>query len=188
MEPGSARGDTPSTRETAYRPWSSTSRTAVRADPGARALAADCAILDLSLPDASDLQALLSLRSMSEDLPIIVLTGLRRPRRRTLRRCDLGADDYLGQEPGRRLFTSDRAVRYAIARRRLTRDVAAAAAAATIDTASGHLVGGGAGRGKPARTRISRLETRQAAPRRAAREDSRVSAQIGSEATTRCAA
>jgi CheY-like chemotaxis protein len=41
----------------------------------ARALAANCAILDLSLPDATDLQALVSLRAMSEDLPIIVLTG-----------------------------------------------------------------------------------------------------------------
>src|SRR3978361_549651 len=40
-----------------------------------RARAASCAILDLSLPDASGLEALQGLRALSEDLPIIVLTG-----------------------------------------------------------------------------------------------------------------
>ncbi len=100
----------------------------------ARALAADCAILDLSLPDASDLQALVALRAMSEDLPIIVLTGFD-DLGAGLSALRFGADDYLvkSQVDG---LTLDRAVRYAIARRRLMRDVAAAAAAATIDTAA----------------------------------------------------
>jgi DNA-binding NarL/FixJ family response regulator len=100
----------------------------------ARVAAADCAILDLSLPDASDLEALISLRAMSEDLPIIVLTGFD-DLDVGLSALRYGADDYLvkSQVDG---FTLDRAVRYAIARRRVIRDVAAAAAAATIDTAS----------------------------------------------------
>jgi DNA-binding NarL/FixJ family response regulator len=100
----------------------------------ARVAAADCAILDLSLPDASDLEALISLRAMSEDLPIIVLTGFD-DLDVGLSALRYGADDYLvkSQVDG---FTLDRAVRYAIARRRLIRDVAAAAAAATIDTAA----------------------------------------------------
>lgn len=40
-----------------------------------RAQGSDCALVDLSLPDASGLESLLALREMSDDLPIIVLTG-----------------------------------------------------------------------------------------------------------------
>jgi FixJ family two-component response regulator len=84
--------------------------------------AASCAILDLSLPDASGLEALRVLRTMSADLPIIVLTGF----------DDLdvglsairhGAEDYLVKNyvDGDSL---QRAMRYAMERRRLTSELA----------------------------------------------------------------
>lgn len=96
----------------------------------ARASAADCAILDLSLPDASGLDALVALRAMSQDLPIVVLTGFD-DLEVGLSALRCGADDYLvkSQIDG---FTLDRAVRYSIARRRLATDQAVAAAAATV--------------------------------------------------------
>jgi DNA-binding NarL/FixJ family response regulator len=96
----------------------------------ARAAAADCAILDLSLPDASGLQALVALRALSPDLPIVVLTGFD-DLEVGLSALRCGADDYLvkSQVDG---FTLDRAVRYAIARRQLVTDQVVAAAAATV--------------------------------------------------------
>jgi DNA-binding NarL/FixJ family response regulator len=96
----------------------------------ARASRADCAILDLSLPDASVLHALVAMRTLSRDLPIVVLTGFDDLEvGLTALRC--GADDYLvkSQVDG---FTLDRAVRYAIVRRKLASDQAAAEAAATV--------------------------------------------------------
>jgi CheY-like chemotaxis protein len=92
------------------------------------ATTASCAIVDLSLPDASGLEALYALRAMSESLPIIVLTGL----------DDLdvglaairgGAEDYLvknfvdGDSMGR-------AIRYAMERRHLSLELSRTAAAA----------------------------------------------------------
>jgi len=83
-----------------------------------RAKAADCAILDLGLPDASGLEALVVLRAMAPKLPIIVLTGF----------DDLslgmdalreGAEEYLVKDKidGQALT---RAIAHAVVRRRLT--------------------------------------------------------------------
>lgn len=98
-----------------------------------RAAAAQCALLDLSLPDAIGLEALIALREMSEKLPIIVLTGFD-DLEVGLAALRYGADDYLikNHVDG---FTLDRAVRYAIERRRLTLEVVSEAAVATIATA-----------------------------------------------------
>jgi DNA-binding response OmpR family regulator len=83
-----------------------------------RAMAASCAILDLSLPDASGLEALQSLRAMSEELPIIVLTGFD-DLQLGLSAIGNGAEDYLVKN----FVDGDglqRAIRYAIERRRLS--------------------------------------------------------------------
>jgi DNA-binding response OmpR family regulator len=83
-----------------------------------RAMAASCAILDLSLPDASGLEALQSLRAMSEELPIIVLTGFD-DLQLGLAAIGNGAEDYLVKN----FVDADglqRAIRYAIERRRLS--------------------------------------------------------------------
>jgi CheY-like chemotaxis protein len=90
----------------------------------ARAEAADCAMLDLSLPDASGLEALIALRGMSKELPIIVLTGFE-DLEVGLSALRFGADDYLVKNhvDG---FTLERAVRYAMERRRLALDSEAA--------------------------------------------------------------
>jgi DNA-binding NarL/FixJ family response regulator len=80
--------------------------------------AASCAILDLSLPDASGLEALHALRRMSPDLPIIVLTGFD-DLDTGLSAIRDGAEDYLVKNyvDGDSL---QRAIRYAMERRRLT--------------------------------------------------------------------
>jgi DNA-binding NarL/FixJ family response regulator len=171
-------GDTPSPEQTAYRTVEFDLAERLSELTPARALAADCAILDLSLPDASDLQALISLRSMSEDLPIIVLTGFD-DLDVGLKALRFGADDYLvkSQVDG---FTLDRAVRYAIARRRLTRDVAAAAAAATIDTAS--VILSAAVQAEVARAHEDVSGSSEASPpAELARGTHQVSAQIGTD-------
>jgi DNA-binding NarL/FixJ family response regulator len=82
------------------------------------AAAASCAILDLSLPDASGLEALHALRRISPDLPIIVLTGFD-DLDTGLSAIRDGAEDYLVKNyvDGDSL---QRAIRYAIERRRLT--------------------------------------------------------------------
>ena len=81
------------------------------------ATTASCAILDLSLPDASGLEALQSLRGMSEQLPIVVLTGFD-DIQIGLSAIRNGAEDYLLKN----FVDADglqRAIRYAIERRRL---------------------------------------------------------------------
>jgi DNA-binding NarL/FixJ family response regulator len=82
------------------------------------AAGASCAILDLSLPDATGLQALHALRAMSEDLPIIVLTGFD-DLDMGLSAIRHGAEDYLVKNyvDGDSL---QRAIRYAMERRRLS--------------------------------------------------------------------
>jgi DNA-binding NarL/FixJ family response regulator len=91
-----------------------------------RAEAADCALLDLSLPDASGLDALLVLRNLSERLPIIVLTGFDNFEL-GLAAVREGADDYLVKN---HVDGSDleRAVRYAIERRGMLLEYARSAA------------------------------------------------------------
>jgi len=99
-----------------------------------RVAAVDCALLDLSLPDASGLDALLALRSMSEDLPIIVLTGFDNMELGLTAVRD-GADDYLlkNHVDG---YTLERAVQYSIERRRLMLQLAKSAAEAIVATAT----------------------------------------------------
>jgi DNA-binding NtrC family response regulator len=82
------------------------------------AAAASCAILDLSLPDASGLEALHALRQLSPELPIIVLTGFD-DLDMGLSAIRDGAEDYLVKNyvDGDSL---QRAIRYAMERRRLT--------------------------------------------------------------------
>jgi DNA-binding NarL/FixJ family response regulator len=82
------------------------------------AAAASCAILDLSLPDASGLEALHALRKISPELPIIVLTGFD-DLDTGLSAIRDGAEDYLVKNyvDGDSL---QRAIRYAMERRRLT--------------------------------------------------------------------
>jgi DNA-binding NarL/FixJ family response regulator len=82
------------------------------------AAAASCAILDLSLPDATGLEALHALRAMSADLPIIVLTGFD-DLDMGLSAIRHGAEDYLVKNyvDGDSL---QRAIRYAMERRRLS--------------------------------------------------------------------
>ena len=93
---------------------------------------ADCVLLDLSLPDASGLDALLALRTMSEDMPIIVLTGFDNTEL-GLSAVRHGADDYLLKNHVD-AYTLERAVQYAIERRALMLQVARSAAEATVTT------------------------------------------------------
>jgi DNA-binding response OmpR family regulator len=83
-----------------------------------RVAAASCAILDLSLPDATGLEALHALRKLSADVPIIVLTGFD-DLELGLSAIRHGAEDYLVKNyvDGDSL---QRAMRYAMERRRLS--------------------------------------------------------------------
>ena len=94
-----------------------------------RAAEATCALLDLSLPDASGLDALHALRALSDTLPIIVLTGFD-DFEVGLSAIRDGAEDYLIKNyvDGQML---DRAIRYAIERRRLTVELVDAAGQAS---------------------------------------------------------
>ena len=77
---------------------------------------ADVALVDLSLPDAAELEAVTVLAQRFADLPIVVLTGL--PDEETAARAlHAGAEDYLVKGPGSR-DSIGRAVRYAIERKR----------------------------------------------------------------------
>jgi serine phosphatase RsbU (regulator of sigma subunit) len=82
---------------------------------------ADCALVDLGLPDAhGGISALTQLRAMGPELPIVVLTGVAE-QARGLDAVASGAQDYLvkGQVDGAQLT---RSLRYAIERRRAERD------------------------------------------------------------------
>jgi DNA-binding response OmpR family regulator len=98
-----------------------------------RAASAACALVDLTLPDASGLEALLAVRGMSETLPIIVLTGFDNLEL-GLEAVRYGADDYLikNHVDG---YTLERAVKYSIERRRLMLELASAEVASVIATA-----------------------------------------------------
>jgi PAS domain S-box-containing protein len=77
---------------------------------------ADVALVDLSLPDAQELQAVTALAERFGGLPIVVLTGLH-DEETAARALHAGAEDYLVKGA-----TSDaigRAVRYAIERKRV---------------------------------------------------------------------
>jgi ActR/RegA family two-component response regulator len=96
-----------------------------------RVAAASCAIIDLSLPDASGLEALRVLRRMSADVPIIVLTGFD-DLELGLSAIRHGAEDYLVKNyvDGDSL---QRAMRYAMERRRLSSALEDKAAPTTSD-------------------------------------------------------
>ena len=80
----------------------------------------DCALVDLGLPDAQGIEAIVRLRDGSPDLAIVVLTGLD-DRERGMAAVGAGAQDYLvkGQVDG---FGIAKSVRFAIERRRAERD------------------------------------------------------------------
>jgi serine phosphatase RsbU (regulator of sigma subunit) len=83
---------------------------------------ADCALVDLGLPDARDdgVTALTRIRAMASDLPIVVLTGVAE-QARGLDALSSGAQDYLvkGEVDGPQLT---RALRYAVERCRAEND------------------------------------------------------------------
>jgi len=77
---------------------------------------ADVALVDLSLPDAEQLEAVTILAQRFTDLPIVVLTGLL-DEQTAARALHAGAEDYLVKGPGSR-DSIGRAVHYAIERKR----------------------------------------------------------------------
>jgi diguanylate cyclase (GGDEF)-like protein len=83
----------------------------------ARLAAVDCVLVDLSLPDASGLQAVIHVRRLSSDVPLVVLTG-DDDIETAAAALQHGAQDYLvkGRADGAVL---DRAIRYAQERKRL---------------------------------------------------------------------
>ena len=76
----------------------------------------DVVLVDLSLPDAQQLEAVSMLAQRFVELPIVVLTGLH-DEQTAARALHAGAEDYLVKGPGSR-DTIGRAVRYAIERKR----------------------------------------------------------------------
>ena len=81
----------------------------------------DVVILDLGLPDATDLQALLRLEAAVHEIPVIVLTG--RDEALANDALQFGAEDYLRK--GELDFDSlIRSIRYAVERHRGVRDLA----------------------------------------------------------------
>lgn len=100
----------------------------------AAAAAAACALLDLSLLDASGLEALHALRGLSDRLPIVVLTGFD-DLELGLSAIRDGAEDYLIKNYVDSQML-DRAIRYAIERRRLTVELVASASEASAAVAA----------------------------------------------------
>ncbi len=92
---------------------------ATMAEAEAQAPRADCALLDLGLPDSSGLEGLVRLRRAAPETPVVVLTGLA-DAHLGIAAVRAGAHDYLskGGVDGERLA---RAIRYAIARGRAER-------------------------------------------------------------------
>lgn len=95
-------------------------RAATLADAVASARGAQCALVDLGLPDAAGLDAVTALRRAAPDLAVVVLTGLD-DRQRGIEALAAGAQDYLvkGEVDGDSL---SRAIRYAVERRRAEAD------------------------------------------------------------------
>jgi diguanylate cyclase (GGDEF)-like protein len=76
----------------------------------------DCALLDLSLPDAQGLESVEQLRVAAPDLPLVVLTG-NSDESLALRAMQFGAQDYLAKDEVD-ARTLARSLRYAIERQR----------------------------------------------------------------------
>jgi serine phosphatase RsbU (regulator of sigma subunit) len=90
------------------------------AEAVASARGAQCALVDLGLPDARGLEAVATLREVAPDLAVVVLTGLG-DRQRGVEAVAAGAQDYLvkGEVDGPVLA---RAIRYAVERRQAEAD------------------------------------------------------------------
>ncbi len=90
------------------------------AEAVAAARGAQCALVDLGLPDARGLEAVAALRAAAPDLAVVVLTGLG-DRQRGIEAVAAGAQDYLvkGEVDGPALA---RAIRYAVERRQAEAD------------------------------------------------------------------
>jgi diguanylate cyclase (GGDEF)-like protein len=76
----------------------------------------DCVLLDLSLPDARDLEGLIELQEVAPDVPVVILSGLE-DEEMAVRAVRNGAQDYLPKsnaDAGRLA----RAIQYAIERKR----------------------------------------------------------------------
>jgi len=82
-----------------------------------RLAAVDCALIDLDLPDASELQALDRVRALAPHLPTVVLTGLD-DEVTGLIALRAGAQDYLVKQRADG-YDLARAVRFAVARKHL---------------------------------------------------------------------
>jgi diguanylate cyclase (GGDEF)-like protein len=77
----------------------------------------DCVLLDLSLPDAHDLEGLVELQEVAPDVPVVILSGLE-DEEMAVRAVRNGAQDYLPKsnaDAGRLA----RAIQYAIERKRV---------------------------------------------------------------------
>jgi diguanylate cyclase (GGDEF)-like protein len=83
---------------------------------------ADLVVLDLGLPDATELEGLERLQRCIRELPIIVLTG-RNDDHLAMEALERGAEDYLikGQASPEMII---RSIRYAVQRHRIVRDLA----------------------------------------------------------------
>lgn len=83
---------------------------------------ADVVLLDLGLPDARDLEALLRLRDCADEIPIVILTG-NGDESTALEALNHGAEDYLVKATIDRKALV-RSIRYAIERHRNIRELA----------------------------------------------------------------
>jgi diguanylate cyclase (GGDEF)-like protein len=84
---------------------------------------ADCVLLDLALPDASGLEALLATRTAAPQAAVIVLTG-NDDEKLPLQALVEGAQDYILKSDAN-AATLDRAIRYATERKRQENELAA---------------------------------------------------------------
>jgi diguanylate cyclase (GGDEF)-like protein len=76
----------------------------------------ECVLLDLSLPDASRLEALIELQGIAPEVPVVILSGLD-DEALAIRAVQSGAQDYLLKSNAEPSVVA-RAVRYAIERKR----------------------------------------------------------------------
>jgi DNA-binding NarL/FixJ family response regulator len=88
--------------------------------------AADCVLLDLSLPDAQDQEGLKEVLHRATDVPVVMLTGLDDPLQTGLESLRNGAQDYLTKD-SLNAAGLERSIRYAIERKGFQADLAAAA-------------------------------------------------------------
>jgi DNA-binding NarL/FixJ family response regulator len=94
--------------------------------------AADCVLLDLSLPDAQDQEGLKEVLQRATDVPVVVLTGLDDPLQTGLESLRNGAQDYLTKD-SLDAAGLERSIRYAIERKGFQVDLNAAAIQSAAD-------------------------------------------------------